>query len=573
MDDGSVGTAEEAVSEGGSRRFWPFPLAVGVALLLAWFAPADWSSGPGEIEIRYLDTVIASVPVEFGSRESIAETIETELASVEMAVPGGLEVDEPIEIEVRAYSPGRVVRAGDLEVSIIGRSGDAEIVPTFDADDGWIGAKRRPVDGAVVVLAVLGAAMVLWVTEVVPLFVTSLAIPVVLAATEIGPAAQTLAPFFDPIIVLFFGGFLMAEAMRRAGLDRLVAVTIVDLAGSGPVRLYSALVCLAAFLSMWMSNTAAVAVLIPVALAVTDPLDSPAYRRVVVLGIAYAATIGGIGSAIGTPANLLAISFTEKFTGREISFAEWFRFGLPMVVVFLPIMATYLWVVGGAEPPLERFRHTAAIAREERRSAGPLTRAQVDVMAVFGGVMVLWLTQSWHGLNTGIVALGGAVVLFTIGRIETEDLSRVSWPTLLTFGGGLTLGTFMVTTGTSDWLVSRVGGLGGWPELLAIGAMAVLALGLTTVASNTAAAATLIPLAMPAAGIVGVEPVLLVAVVAIATSVDFALVIGTPPTMLAYSTHLFTVPEILRKGAILDVIGIAMLVFVVVPFWRLIGLV
>jgi sodium-dependent dicarboxylate transporter 2/3/5 len=306
---------------------------------------------------------------------------------------------------------------------------------------------------------------------------------------------------------------------------------------------------------------------------VTEPLGSPSYRRATILGIAYAATIGGIGSAIGTPANPLAISFIEQLTGREITFAEWFGFGLPMVVLFLPIMAAYLWMVSSVEAPADRFRQAATIAHEERRSAGSLSWTQAEVLAVFGVVMALWLSQSWHHLNTGIVALGGAVVLFVLGRIETEDLSRISWPTLLTFGGGLTLGRFMVTTGTSDWIVTQLAGLGGASELLAITAVAVVALGLTTVASNTAAAATLIPLAIPLAGIIGVEPVLLVVVVAVASSIDFALVIGTPPTMIAYSTGLFTASEILRKGAPLNAVGIALLVVVVVPIWKLLGLV
>jgi sodium-dependent dicarboxylate transporter 2/3/5 len=269
----------------------------------------------------------------------------------------------------------------------------------------------------------------------------------------------------------------------------------------------------------------------------------------------------------------MMISFVEKFTGREISFVGWFGFGLPMVLLFLPLMALYLWVVSGVDPPAERFRHAAQAAHEQRRSAGKLSRDQSEVVAVFGAVVALWLTQGWHGQNTGIIALGGAVAMFVLGRIDADDLSRISWPTLLTFGGGLTLGTFMVTSGTSDWLVTQLVGVSGWSDLLAIAVVAVLSLGLTTVASNTAAAATLIPLAIPLAGLLGIEPVLLAAVVAIATSVDFALVIGTPPTMLAYSTNLFTVREILKKGAALDVVGIALLVLVVVPLWRFLGVV
>ncbi len=572
IDTVRVGTSSGPAASTRRRR-WALLVAAAVALGLGWLAPDDWSTGPGMLEVDYLGDLGLTAPVEVGSTEPVAVVDDLGAVTISASAPAGLALDGSIEIVVDVDDPGRRPALGDVDVTIVTPDGSREIVPVYRADGGRFEASRQPADGSAVVLAILGAAIVLWVTEAVPLFVTSLAIPVALAVAEVGPARDTLAPFFDPIIVLFFAGFLMAEAMKRAGLDRLVAVTIVAVAGRGPVRLYLTLLALAAFLSMWMSNTAAVTVLLPIALAVTEPLDSLGYRKTVVLGIAYAATIGGVGSAIGTPANPLAISFIERLTGEEITFAEWFGFGLPMVVIFLPVMAAYLWAVARVELPTERFRRAAAVARDERRSAGRLDRAQVEVLSVFGAVMALWLSQSWHDVDTGIIALGGALVLFALGRIESSDLGRISWPTLLTFGGGLTLGTFMVTTGTSDWLVTRLSGVGTWPEILAVTAVAGVALGLTTVASNTAAAATLIPLAVPLAGIIGVEPILLVVVVAVASSVDFALVIGTPPTMLAYSTELFGVREILRTGSLLDVIGIAVLVGAVVPLWQLFGLV
>ncbi len=572
IDTVRVGTSSGPAASSRRRR-WALLVAAAVALGLGWLAPDDWSTGPGMLEVDYLGDLGLTAPVEVGSTEPVEVVEDLGAVTISASAPAGLALDGSIEIVVDVDDPGRRPALGDVDVTLVTPDGSREIVPVYRADGGRFEASRQPADGSAVVLAILGAAIVLWVTEAVPLFVTSLAIPVALAVAEVGPARDTLAPFFDPIIVLFFAGFLMAEAMKRAGLDRLVAVTIVAVAGRGPVRLYLTLLALAAFLSMWMSNTAAVTVLLPIALAVTEPLDSLGYRKTVVLGIAYAATIGGVGSAIGTPANPLAISFIERLTGEEITFAEWFGFGLPMVVIFLPVMAAYLWAVARVELPTERFRRAAAVARDEQRSAGRLDRAQVEVLSVFGAVMALWLSQSWHDVDTGIIALGGALVLFALGRIESSDLGRISWPTLLTFGGGLTLGTFMVTTGTSDWLVTRLSGVGTWPEILAVTAVAGVALGLTTVASNTAAAATLIPLAVPLAGIIGVEPILLVVVVAVASSVDFALVIGTPPTMLAYSTELFGVREILRTGSLLDVIGIAVLVGAVVPLWQLFGLV
>jgi sodium-dependent dicarboxylate transporter 2/3/5 len=168
-----------------------------------------------------------------------------------------------------------------------------------------------------------------------------------------------------------------------------------------------------------------------------------------------------------------------------------------------------------------------------------LTRDQIEVLSVFAIVMAGWLTQSSHDQSPSIVALAGTIALMLLGRIETDDLGTISWPTLLTFGGGLTMGVAMVDSGASDWIMTRLTGASDWPT--------------------------------PLAGLIGVDPVMLVVVVAIASSVDFPLVIGTPPTMLAYSTGLFTSGEILRGGALLDILGIAILVGLVVPFWQLTG--
>jgi sodium-dependent dicarboxylate transporter 2/3/5 len=415
--------------------------------------------------------------------------------------------------------------------------------------------------------------VILWVTEAVPLFVTSLAIPVVIVATGVGTPDDALAPFFHPIIALFFGGFLMAEAMRRTGLDHLAAVNLVARAGRSPLTLFAAMIGVSAFLSLWMSNTAAAAILLPIALAVTAPLASVGYRRAVVLGIAYAATVGGVGSAIGTPANPLAIEFLGEFVGRDISFVEWFAVGLPMVVTFLPLMGAYLWWRMRARPEASRFAEARSVARRELEQAGRPNRDQIVVLLVFLGVVGFWLTETLHGLETGIVALGGAVALALLGKVLPEDLGRISWASLLTFGGGLALGLFVLNTGTSDWIATRLDGLAAIPAPLAIVLVASVTLGLTMVASNTAAAAMLIPLAIPLAGITGVDPVLMVLVVAIASSVDFALVIGTPPTMLAYSTRLYTPAQIFRVGIVLDLVGILLLSFVMVWIWSLLGVI
>lgn len=548
------------------------PLAIGLATVGVLMAPDPWSEGEGTLSVQIDELAAQEGPVLVGDAQEQTLRWDTAGGTVEAAMPEGVPVDDPVVVEVRTSGRPDLAIA-DVAIDLQRPDGTIELIPVVAADDGTVTATRRPPQHAAVVLGLLAAVLVLWISELVPLFVTSLAIPVVLAVAEVATAQEVLAPFFDPIIVLFFAGFIMAEAMRRAGLDHRVAVSLVATAGSGPVRLFATMLGVSAFFSMWMSNTAAVAVLLPVAMAVTASFEHEGYRRATVLGIAYAATIGGVGSAIGTPANLLAIRFVDELTGRQISFVEWFAFGLPMVVVFLPVMGLYLWRVTGVRMPRSAFARAQGEAIEQRRALGAVNRDEIVVLTVLVGVTGLWLTQTWHGINPGIVALGGAVVLFGTGRALPTDLGRISWPTLLTFGGGLALGVAMVQSGTADWLITELEGLRDVPPYVGVVAVAVFALVLTTVASNTAAAATLIPLAVPLAGLLGIDPVLLVIVVAIATSIDFALVIGTPPTMMAYSTDLFTPAEILRKGLPLDIMGVALLVTVVIGFWVAVGLV
>ncbi len=532
------------------------------------------------------DTILLEAPVTLG--DTTPRTFPaTTRRSFEVVLPGGIPVDSPVRVEImRRDAAGavaeewdtsglrvRLVLAGSGSGSESGSGSGSEDIPVLSVGPDRAVAVRRPPVRVAVVLALLGFVIVFWILEVVPLFVTSLAIPVVLAVSGVASAPASLAPFFDPIIVLFFAGFLMAEAMRRVALDHWAAVTIVAKLGTSPVRLYLALIGVSAFLSMWMSNTAAVTVLIPVALAVTAPLQSVAYRKAAILGIAYAATIGGVGSAIGTPANQLAIRFVHGLTGREISFVEWFGFGLPLVVLFLPLMAFYLWKVSGVRVDRERFSAMRTEAKSQRAALGAFTREQTTVLVVFAFVVAGWLTQQWHHVSSGIVALAGAVSMFVLRRLKPGDLGRISWTTLLTFGGGLALGDAMVQSGTADWLITRLGALRDVPQFWGIAAVAAFALLMTTVASNTAAAATLVPLAIPLAGVLGVSPVVLAVMVAAASSIDFALVIGTPPTMLAYDTGLFTAREILKKGALLDVLGLLVLVTAVAGLWRLFGLV
>lgn len=550
------------------------PLALLIGVLVAVFAPDDWVAGEGATTIRFHGVEITE-PVVVGDEDPLELAIAMGGVDLGLIYPNGIPLDAPVEAEITVREKGVAIEPGLDEISLTVTLPDGRVEPipvaSWDAASDSLNAVRRPANSANLVFGLLAFVVVMWVTEAVPLFVTSLLIPLVLVVGRVASPVDATAPFANPIIVLFFAGFLMAEAMKRSGLDHWVSVTITARVGRSARFLFGGMLALAAFMSMWMSNTAAAAMLIPIAMAVTEPLRHPGFRRALVLGIAYASTIGGVGSAIGTPANQLAIEFLGEFGGRHIAFVEWFWFGLPMVVLFLPVMGVYLWWRSEVHIDAAHLEEVRRVAAVERSELGRPRGDQVVVLAVFALVAMGWLTETWHGVHPGLVALSGAVALFALRRLEPEDLGRISWPALLTFGGGLTLGLALVDSGVSDFVATRLSGLAGLPELAALFLVAGLALLLTTVASNTASAAILIPMAIPLAAVVGVSPTVMVVVVAIASSVDFALVIGTPPTMIAYSTRMYTAGQILRRGAMLDIVGIVLLTVVVTRVWELFG--
>ncbi|MGI9621205.1 MAG: SLC13 family permease [Acidimicrobiales bacterium] len=543
------------------KRYWLWLVVVAAAVAAALVAPPQWRAGEGVLEVN-IDDEVVTLDVQIGD--------PSPLQVGRVTLPGGVPLSgDPIEVHIDAGGS----TFEDLSVALILTDGSTEDIPLLTVEDDVVIARRTAPNHADVVLALLAAVVVLWVTELVPLHVAGLTVPIVLVLGDVAGARTALAPFADPIIILFFAGFLMAEAMKRVGLDRLIASRLVGLAGGGPARLFAAVLGVSAVLSMFMSNTAAVTVTMPIALAVTAPVADDGFRRAVVLGLAYAATVGGVGSAIGTPANPLAITFLHEVVGRDINFVEWFAFGLPVVVLLLPIVGVWVWWRSNVSVDPSELAAVRQAAGEEQLAAGTLTKDQIQVLLVFGLVVAGWLTQTWHDTSPAIVALGGAVVLMGIGKIETEDLGRIAWPTLLTFGGGLALGTALVLSGTSDWIVTRLSGLADLPESLALLVVVGGTMAFTAVASNTASAATLIPFAIPLAGVVGLDPVLVVCLVAAASSIDFALVVGTPPTMLAYDTGLFTARRVFSVGIVLDIAGVIVLALVVTQVWRAFGLV
>jgi sodium-dependent dicarboxylate transporter 2/3/5 len=559
-------------------------LIVVLTLIGYSLAPPDLTTGAYVAQIHTTiagQTISLDFPFAIGAATGAQVTKSVTVNGITLMVMGNeqyrLGIGERLRFQVRVVDGAGqpVPLALDATGShLVGPAYQQSLPPTTQVQDDagtWLLFTMRMPLQAKTTLALLFAVAGLWLTELIPLAASALLIPVVAVVTGIASETAAFQAFADPIIMLFLAGFLMAEAMRRTGLDRWVALAILQRSSAQPAYLMLTLMALTAFLSMWMSNTAAAAITIPIALAILakipDEKEPTGFRKALILAVAY--------SAIGTPANMLAVSFLNKYTGAELAFADWFAFGLPMVLLMTPLVWLYLLFTFGLNPWRVNGAISHSIQHElyatEFKQQGPLGRDQKLVMGIFLGVMALWLTEEWHGISTAIVAIGGALLLFLLRLVKEGDLNQINWNALLTFGGGLAIGTLLVNTGVSDWIALQLVGLNNLPAALVVFLVAGLTLLLGAFISNTACAAMLIPLAIPLAQLLGLDPRLLVAVVAIGSSIDFALVIGTPPTMLAYATGFFRTSEIFRRGLLLDLIGLLLLSFGVIWIWWLLG--
>lgn len=566
---------------------------LGILLVIVTLAAIGYRLGPADMPVgEYVaqvavrvngTTLDADYPFALGAQSGPEVTVTTRREGYRLVVTGPTalpyELGAQLLYRVRLLdeSGHPVPLALEQVTSTLTGPGYTQLLPPTGREGEGLRFSMRVPYRAKIVFALLFAVAGLWVTEVVPLAAGAMLVPVVAVLTGVTDAETVTRPFAHPIIMLFLAGFLLAQGMHRTGVDRLLALAILRHASPKPAFLMLTMMVLPAFLAMWMSNTASVSLVIPIALAVLAKLPAgeatEKFRRALILGVAYGAAVGGIGSALGSPPNILALAFLNEYTEYQMSFVDWFKFGLPMVGVMLPIVWLYLlrsFGLGLRQPGLTMDR---AIYAEEWQRLGGLQPAQRTMLGVFGLVAALWLTETWHHVPTGIVALGGAFALFLLGILREEDFSRLNWNALLTFGGSLAIGTLLVSSGVSDWIALHLLGLSALPSPLVVLLLASLTVVTGAFISNTACAAMLIPLVIPLAPILNMDPRLLVAIVAIGSSIDFALVIGTPPTMIAYSTGFFTTRDIFKRGIALDLISVLVLSFVVVWLWQALGVV
>ena len=432
-------------------------------------------------------------------------------------------------------------------------------------------------------LAVLALAITWWITEAIPLPATSLVAAALAIVTGVAPARQVLAPFADPVIFLFLGSFLLAEALSRFGLDVRLAAWLLGL----PLFARSAAGRMAAFgtasaaISTVLSNTATAALMTPIALgALGERKERPTKAESgVLLMIAYGASVGGMATIIGTPPNLLVAGFLERLAGARVGFADWLAFGAPISVVLLLVSLGLTRLVLGRGLASGDFSQVAAAAdASDDEEARERRRGARYTMLAFGLAGALWLAPSAaqgvlgrdHPFATALgkhfpeagVALLAASLLFVAPlswrkrrfALSWQDGQRVNWGVLLIFGGGLSLGTLGEATGVAKWAGESVvnAGLASSPEgFMLISVIAAVVV--SEFASNTAAATLLVPIVIAAARQAGFDPVPPALAAGLAATCGFIFPVSTPPNAIVFGTGRVPLTRMIRAGALLDV--------------------
>ena len=393
----------------------------------------------------------------------------------------------------------------------------------------------------------------LWMTQALHLSVTALLVPLLAVLTGLTDLRTALTSFAHPIIFLFLGGFALAAALQRQGLDRSLAQAVLRLAAGRRDAAVALLFGLTALLSMWISNTATAAMMLPLALGLLRDEDGPAERAFVLLGVAYSASIGGIGTLVGSPPNAIAAA------QAGIGFAEWMRFGVPLVLLLLPLMVGVLFLLlrpglGGRSLPLD-----------ERSPAMPWSRSQRVTLVVFGLTAAGWIGAAPLGRALGVtadidtaVALAAIVALVLSGAIQWPDIeSRTQWGVLLLFGGGLALSEVMAVSGASRFLAGALtDALQGAPTFLLLLGVVAFVVFLTELVSNTASAALLVPIFLGVSTSLGLPPLLLAAAIAASASCAFMLPVATPPNAIVYATEQVPQATMMRCGLVLNLVCI-----------------
>ena len=432
-----------------------------------------------------------------------------------------------------------------------------------------------------------------WATEALPLFATALLPLVMLPLLGIANLNAAAAPFANPVVFLLLGGFLIALAVERWNLHRRIAFHIILSVGNRPLNLVGGVMLASAALSMWMTNTATTVMMLPIAVSLITVVlpegtargrDAINFAAAMMLGVAYAASIGGMATLIGSPPNALAASYLGQTFDVQVSFAEWMAVALPIAAVLLAL--AFLVLTRLAFPFSKGLAGTEThLVADMLREIGPITVPEKRVALVFAAVALSWILHPLIGDRIGVgitdtgIAVAGAIALCAIpadwrGRrflLDWQTARRAPFDILILFGGGLSLAWAIESSGLAVWIGNGLSFLHGMPLIVLVAGVALLVVFLTELMSNTATAAAFLPVAGSLA--IGAEaaPFLIAIAVALAASSAYMLPVATLPNALVFGTGFVTLPQMLRAGFILSLLGAAVItagIALAAPFFQ-----
>ncbi|NOQ65048.1 MAG: DASS family sodium-coupled anion symporter [Methyloprofundus sp.] len=403
--------------------------------------------------------------------------------------------------------------------------------------------------------------VILWVTEVIPIPATSLIPFALFPFAGVLTHKEVSAALGSHVILLLMGGFMLSKSLEKSGVHRRLAIYMVRLVGvNNGRRVVIGFMFAAALLSMWISNTAATLILLPIALAALQDIEDDTMAVALTLGIAYSASLGGVGTPIGTPPNIIFISIYQEATGKEIDFLSWMKTAVPIVLIGIPLMAFWL------------TRKVSVKQRFVLPELGAWRSAEKRVLIVFFLVALAWVTrQLWshylglQAVGDSTIALLGVVLMFLIPNGETHSdqhnalldwktATDIPWGMLLLFAGGIAIAKAFIASGLSEKMGTMLTGLSTLPVFVLILSICLFVTFLTELTSNTATATLLMPILATAGGAAGIDPQLLMMPAAISASCAFMMPVATAPNAIVYSTNKFHIKEMAREGLVLNIL-------------------
>ena len=421
--------------------------------------------------------------------------------------------------------------------------------------------------------AAVGILMAIWwMTEAIPISATALLPLALFPLLGIADIRAAAVPYANPLVFLFLGGFLIAAGMERWNLHRRLALRIIAMMGPRPYAILAGFMIAAAFLSMWVSNTATALMMLPIGLSVAELVRRADSKEVehftigLMLVIAYSCSIGGIATLVGTPPNAFFAGFMLETYDVSIGFVEWMQVGVPMALIALPVM--YFVVTRVVYPiKIREIPGGAAFIDSELAAMGRMSRPEKMVMVLFIAAAVLWMTRPLlapmiPGLSDAGIAMGVGILFFLLPvdvpkrvfLLEWNDAERLPWGLLILFGGGLSLAAAINDTGLAAWLGAQAGLIENWPVFLIILAIATTIILLTELTSNIATVAAFLPIVASIGVGLGESPLVFAVPAVLAASCAFMLPVATPPNAIVYSSEYVTIPRMARAGILLNVL-------------------